>query len=57
MAVLVLRWERDLRRQGSGVEESSVEWEEPRTEQLRETEQAEERQSLPEVADLVGMLG
>ena len=44
MAVLVLRWERDLRRQGSGVEESSVEWEEPRTEQLRETEQAEERQ-------------
>ena len=43
MAVLVLRWERDLRRQGSGVEESSVEWEEPSTEQVSEMEQGEER--------------
>lgn len=44
MAVLVLRWERDLRGQGSRVEESSGEWGEPSTEQERETEQAEERQ-------------
>lgn len=43
MAILVLRWERDLRRQTSEVAESSVEWEEPRTVQVRETEQAEER--------------
>lgn len=44
MAVLILRWEGGLRRHGSGVEGYSVEWKEPRTEQVRETEQAKERQ-------------
>lgn len=42
MTVQFQRWGRDLRRQASGVEDSSVEWEELRTKQVREMEQAEE---------------
>lgn len=45
MGVLVLRWEKALRRQASGVKASSVGWEESRIEQVTETEQTEERQT------------